>query len=289
MPSGGCEEPDSVFSQGSRGATARRQSRSTALGRGTVRHCWRQGGERGRDFSGRHENRSPQSPLPRSPTSRRGRSPRFRTRRRLKKLLHLVTGPSGSGKTTFCLSQADWVHHRHNMDELSEVLRSAGTIEHKQDAWPFLVRSLQRQLDAGASPVCMDHVFDRSTFSPIATPARRLGYHLCLWVVSPSSPETCVARVQKRRSEGGHGLKNVTVRSLFGRALLSASRLCRYCDDTYLVDSDDAIEVLVRMQGQRAVVRNRQRLPAWIQDHFLSSCKHIEVLDESHGFEVPRP
>ena len=126
MPSGGCEEPDSVFSQGSRGATARRQSRSTALGRGTVRHCWRQGGERRRDFSGRHENHSPQSPLPRSPTSRHGRSPRFRTRRRLKKLLHLVTGPSGSGKTAFCLSQADWVHHRHNMDELSKCWCGCG-------------------------------------------------------------------------------------------------------------------------------------------------------------------
>ena len=207
----------------------------------------------------------------------------------MKKLLHFVTGPSGSGKTTFCLSQADWVHHRHNLDELSEVLRSAGTIEHKQDAWPFFVRSLQRQLDAGASPVCVDHVFDRSTFSPIAMPARRLGYHLCLWVVSPSSAEICVARVRKRRSEGGHGLNDVTVRNLFGRALLAASRLSRHCDDTYLVDADGTLEVLAHIQEQRAVVRNRPKLPAWIQDGFLSSCTHIDALDKSVGFKMPRP
>lgn len=205
------------------------------------------------------------------------------------KVLHLVTGPSGAGKTSFCRAQEDWSHHRHNVDEWAKILRGAGVIEHTQDVWPFLVRSLRRQLGAGASPVCLDHVLDRNTFAPIASTARRHGYHLCLWVVSPSSPETCVTRVRKRRAEGGHGLNDATVRSLYGWALVAAAQLSRHCEDTYLVDADGTFDVLAHIRGPRAAVRSRQDFPAWMQDRFVSACTHVDVRDDSAGFETPRP
>ena len=65
----------------------------------------------------------------------------------------MVSGPSGAGKASFCRAQEDWAHHRHNVDEWAKIVRGAGAIEHPQDAWPFLVRSLYGRALAALSEI----------------------------------------------------------------------------------------------------------------------------------------
>ena len=90
-----------------------------------------------------------------------------------------------------------------------------------------------------------------------------------LWVICPESPQVCVRRVQRRKSEGGHGRSAGKIRELYDSALHVASELSILSDETLLIDSSDRSEFqVVGYVREFCTTISVQPAPNWVTEHF---------------------
>ena len=140
----------------------------------------------------------------------------------IERLLHVVTGPSGAGKSSFCKQQADWEHRLYNLD-WARLRGGVHDSAARERAWREIVGELRGQMEAEASPIALDHILDTGAIEEVIEPARAYGYRVHLTIVCPGGPDICIARVARRRREGGHGRSPATIRQLYDDALLVAA------------------------------------------------------------------
>lgn len=188
----------------------------------------------------------------------------------MSRIFNAVTGPSGAGKSAFCKQQPDWEHRLYNLDDWA---RKQGEVDNpavREDAWETLLERLVSDMREGNSPITLDHVFESRTIDEVVRPAKSFGYLICLWVICPESPQVCVRRVQRRKSEGGHGRSAGTIRELYDSALHVASELSILSDETLLIDSSDRSEfqVVGYVREFRTTI-SVQPVPGWVGKHFL--------------------
>lgn len=186
--------------------------------------------------------------------------------------LNAVTGPSGAGKSAFCKQQPDWEHRLYNLDDWARRLGHVDNPAVRESAWGALVKGIVSDMREGFSPITLDHVFESRTIEEVVNPAKALGYRVCLWVVCPDNPGTCVERVRKRQEEGGHGRSARTVRELYGSALHVASEMSIECHETRLIDSSssDGFQFISSIREFRTTI-TAHPTPGWVRKHFLDN------------------
>lgn len=99
--------------------------------------------------------------------------------------LHLVAGPSGAGKSTFARHQPDWEHRLHNLDDWARLRGGVRDPDAREQAWQDIVREMLEQMQAGASPIALDHILDSRAIDEVIEPAKVLGYAVHLTVGLP--------------------------------------------------------------------------------------------------------
>ena len=185
-------------------------------------------------------------------------------------ILNAVTGPSGAGKSAFCKQQPDWEHRLYNLDDWARKQGEVDSPTVRDSAWESLLERLVSDMREGGSPITLDHVFESRTIDEVVQPAKSFGYQVRLWVICPESPQVCVRRVQKRKSEGGHGRSVRTIRELYDSALHVASELSILSDETVLIDSTNRreFEVVGGIREFRASIMVHPTPPR-VRKHFL--------------------
>ena len=181
-----------------------------------------------------------------------------------------MTGPSGAGKSAFCNQQPDWEHRLYNLDDWARMKGEVDSPAVREAAWESLLERLLSDMSEGVSRIALDHVFESRTLDEVIQPAKSLGYQIRLWVICPESPQVCVRRVQKRKSEGGHGRSASTIRELYDSALHVASELSILSDETVLIDSTKSgeFEVVGDIREFRTTIMVHP-MPGWVRKHFL--------------------
>ena len=188
----------------------------------------------------------------------------------MSRVFNAVTGPSGAGKSAFCKQQLDWEHRLYNLDDWARRLGDVDNPAVRESAWETLLERLVSDMREGNSPITLDHVFESRTINEVVRPAKSFGYLIRLWVICPASPQVCVWRVQRRKSEGGHGRSAGTIRELYDSALHVALELSILSDETLLIDSSDRSEfqVVGYVREFRTTIKV-QSAPGWVSEHFL--------------------
>ena len=187
----------------------------------------------------------------------------------MSRIFNAITGPSGAGKSAFCKQQPDWEHRLYNLDDWARIQGEVDNPTVRESAWESLLERLLSDMDEGLSPIALDHIFESSAIDEVVRPAKALGYRIRSWVICPENPEICVRRVQKRKSEGGHGRSAGTIRELYDSALHVASELSVLSDETILIDSSGkGFEVVGCVRELHASVKV-QPAPGWVRRNFL--------------------
>ena len=187
----------------------------------------------------------------------------------MSRIFNAVTGPSGAGKSAFCKLQPDWEHHLYNLDDWA---RRQGEVDDpvvRESAWDALLERLASVMHKGCSPITLDHVFEVRAIDEVVRPAKALGYQVWLWVICPGDPQICVERVQMRKTEGGHGRSEGTIRELYQSALHTASEISIECEETRLIDSSRAgFQFIGSIREFRSNIKV-QPAPGWVRHRFL--------------------
>lgn len=184
-------------------------------------------------------------------------------------MFNAVTGPSGAGKSAFCKQQPDWEYGLYNLDDWARKQGEVDSPGVRETAWESLLERLLSDMGERSSPMALDHIFESRTIDEVVRPAKALGYHIRLWVICPHSSQICVRRVQKRKSEGGHGHSAGTIRELYDSALHVASELSILSDETLLIDSSHrGFEVVGCIREFRASIK-AEPAPDWVRRYFL--------------------
>ena len=187
----------------------------------------------------------------------------------MNRIFNAITGPSGAGKSAFCRQQPDWEHRLYNLDDWARIQGEIDNPTVRESAWESLLERLLSDMDEGLSPIALDHIFESSAIDEVVRPAKAHGYRIRSWVICPESPQICVRRVQKRKSEGGHGRSAGTVRELYDSALHVASELSVLSHETILIDSSGkGFEVVGCVRDFRATIKIPPA-PRWVSKSFL--------------------
>ena len=202
------------------------------------------------------------------------------------RVLNIVTGPSGAGKSSFCRDQPDWQYNLHNLDETVRLNFGPDFIDDasmRDAAWQQMVVAILADIQAGRTPVTIDHVFDSEAIDALLGQARAAGYTVRTWVVSTESPDLCVARVVQRAAEGGHGWDPTLVEQIYDGALYDASELSVLSDVTYLIDNTGIDGFVPVAQIEEFIPRVRcEQVPAWARERFLAdSAPGLERLSDT--------
>jgi predicted ABC-type ATPase len=151
------------------------------------------------------------------------------------KQLTVIAGPNGSGKTTLAreyLSQHEAVYL--GADAIAEEL-SPGTPELAQmPAGRLFLCGLEDALHHDRSLVVESTLSGRS-FARVIRLAKKRGFTVTIVFLFLDSADTCVARVQQRKRQGGHGVPESDIRRRFDRSLRNFWMVYRLLADDWAI------------------------------------------------------
>ena len=137
---------------------------------------------------------------------------------------------------------------------VAESVTPACVSKHGND----LVEDMLAHMESGVSPIALDHILDSRAILEVIEPARALGYSVFLTVVCPDNPASVIARVARRKEQGGHCRSLATIRQLFGDALLVAAEASLLADRTVL-DGQQRPRLACRLPVSRALNSHMRR------------------------------
>lgn len=135
--------------------------------------------------------------------------------------LWIVAGPNGVGKTTYAFRHIRAVTGSVNFVNLDEIARGLSPLE-PEAARATAARVALRRIDDlidGRRTFSIETTLSGRTHLRTIEKARRQGFGLSLLFFSVADPETCVARVARRVSEGGHDVPADDIRRRFARGI----------------------------------------------------------------------
>lgn len=133
--------------------------------------------------------------------------------------LWLVAGPNGVGKTTYAFRHIRAVSgsaHFVNLDELARGLSPLDPEIARRAAARIALVRIAELLKQGQSLSLETTLSGRTHLGTIAE-ARALGFDINLLFFTVPSVETCLARIRRRISEGGHDVPEADVRRRYLR------------------------------------------------------------------------
>ena len=169
--------------------------------------------------------------------------------------LWLIAGPNGAGKTTYAFRHIRAVSGSVHFVNLDEIARGISPLA--PDAAP---RTAARVALARIDELMVD----RKSFSIETTlaglthlrtieRARSSGYAINLLYFTVRDVETCLARITRRVSEGGHDVPENDVRRRFTRSIVNFPRYSSAVD-LWRVFNNDKQKPTVAVEGRRGCV-----------------------------------
>ncbi|MGE3246825.1 MAG: AAA family ATPase [Beijerinckiaceae bacterium] len=167
----------------------------------------------------------------------------------------MIAGPNGAGKTTYAFRHIRAVSGTAQFVNLDEIARGLAPLA------PELARQRAARvaLDMTADfirsgvPFSIERTLAGRTHLRTLKAARDAGFKVVLLYFSPDSVETCLARVARRVSEGGHDVPEPDVRRRFIR---SAANLPAYAQAANLwrVFDTGSLKVRTAAEGKAGCV-----------------------------------
>lgn len=175
----------------------------------------------------------------------------------------LIAGPNGVGKTTYALRYlraALGTVHFVSIDEIARGLsplepraadRSAGRVA--------LVRA--RELMRSGTTFAMETTLAGRAHLALAAEARTAGTSFGLLYFAVPDVETCLARVARRVTEGGHDVPEIDVRRRFARSAANLALYAERADRWRVLDNRGSRPVcVVEGTAARAEFADAERL-----------------------------
>ena len=169
--------------------------------------------------------------------------------------LWLIAGPNGAGKTTYAFRHIRAVSgsvHFVNMDEIARGISPLAPDAAPRTAARVALNRID-ELMAENKSFSIETTLAGLTHLRTVERARTNGYAINLLYFSVRDVETCLARIARRVSEGGHDVPAGDVRRRFTRSLANFTRYAGIVD-LWRVFDNEHIKPVVAAEGQRGCV-----------------------------------
>ena len=169
--------------------------------------------------------------------------------------LWLIAGPNGAGKTTYAFRHIRAVSgsvHFVNMDEIARGISPLAPDAAPRTAARVALNRID-ELMAENKSFSIETTLAGLTHLRTVERARTNGYAINLLYFSVRDVETCLARIARRVSEGGHDVPAGDVRRRFTRSLANFTRYAGIVD-LWRVFDNEHIKPVVAAEGRRGCV-----------------------------------
>lgn len=142
----------------------------------------------------------------------------------------LIAGPDGVGKTTYAFRRIRAVSGSVrfvNLDEIARGLSPMDTDAGRVDAARIALQRIETLLRTDGTSFSIETTLAGLTYLPRLRDAVAGGWRVHLLYFAVASPDTALARIARRVSEGGHDVPEADARRRFER---SAANLLRYIE-----------------------------------------------------------
>ncbi|MBL8574305.1 MAG: AAA family ATPase [Hyphomicrobiaceae bacterium] len=163
----------------------------------------------------------------------------------------LIAGPNGVGKTTYAFRHIKTVSgsvHFINLDEIARGLSPLAPDEARTAAARVALARVSDMIADGKS-FSIETTLAGLTHLRTLERARLAGYRACLLFFTVRSVETCLARVARRVSEGGHDVPVPDVMRRFARSIRNFPRYADAVDLWRVFDNNNGRSIVVA-EGQ---------------------------------------
>ena len=169
--------------------------------------------------------------------------------------LWLIAGPNGAGKTTYAFRHIRTVSgsvHFVNLDEIARGISPLAPDAAPRTAARFALARID-ELMTDRQSFSIETTLAGLTHLRTIERARSQGYAINLLYFSVRDVETCLARIARRVSEGGHNVPDPDVRRRFTRSLANFPRYASAVDLWRVFDNDQQ-KPTVAAEGRRGCV-----------------------------------
>ena len=188
--------------------------------------------------------------------------------------LWLIAGPNGAGKTTYAFRHVRAVSgsvHFVNLDEIARGISPLAPDAAPRTAARVALERIGELMDERKS-FSIETTLAGLTHLQTIKRARSSGYAINLLYFSVREVETCLARIARRVSEGGHDVPSVDVRRRFTRSLANFPRYAATVD-LWRVFDNQQIKPTVAAEGRMGCVSvkgDMSGLPAVLVAHLAA-------------------
>ena len=146
--------------------------------------------------------------------------------------LFIVAGPNGAGKTTYAFSHIEKVAGSVEFINLDEVARGLSPLdpENAKQRAARVALDMTRDLIAQRRTFTIETTLAGKTHLRTFAAARAAAFKIVLLYFAPDNVETCLSRIARRVSEGGHDVPEADVRRRFDRSLANLPEYAARCD-----------------------------------------------------------
>jgi predicted ABC-type ATPase len=172
--------------------------------------------------------------------------------------LWIIAGPNGVGKTTYAFRHIRAVAGTVrfvNMDEIARGLSPLDPAAEQRAAARIALARIDEMIGARTSFSLETTLSGRTHLTAIAA-ARALGFRIHLLFFAVVAVETCLSRVARRVSEGGHAVAESDIRRRFERASRNVPIYAPLCDLWRIYDNNGPAPKAVA-EGRGACVAMR--------------------------------
>lgn len=159
----------------------------------------------------------------------------------------LIAGPNGVGKTTYALRYLRAALGTVHFVSIDEIARGLSPLEpraaDRSAGRAALVRA--RELMRSGTTFAMETTLAGRAHLALAAEARAAGTSFGLLYFAVPDVETCLARVARRVTEGGHDVPEADVRRRFARSAANLALYARLADRWRVFDNRGARPVCV--------------------------------------------
>ena len=187
----------------------------------------------------------------------------------MNKELNIIVGGNGSGKSTFYYRYLAKLNLPFlNADEFAKQQWPDAPESHSYDAAKLVEQKRILSIATGLS-FCFETVFSHPSKVDFIAKAKSQGYRINLFVIHiDASPDTNIARVANRITQGGHSVPEDKIRERIPRMLRHVHLAVPLCETVSFYDNTSANHGFKRVAVLQAnkVLACTGNIPKWVAD-----------------------
>jgi predicted ABC-type ATPase len=167
----------------------------------------------------------------------------------------LIAGPNGVGKTTFAMKRLEAISGSINFVNFDEIARGISPLRPaaaEREAARFALSRIDHLIGSAAT-FALETTLSGKAQMRLIEAAHDAGFAVNLLYFSVRSPETCLERIARRVTEGGHDVPEQIVRRRFARSLANLPAYLAACDLWRVFEASGPTPLLA-LEGRRANV-----------------------------------